>query len=120
MVWGALSRIGQTKMVFTSCRMNSTDYIQNFESNILPFMANSYEYIFQLNDSSIHRSNAMDNANYVVFIKHRIREEHDFAVYYEFTLVIVAQNCIATLFFWEMNAVLRYRESEVNKTTGIR
>jgi transposase len=60
MVWGAFSSTGTLSLAFPSCRMNSDEYIQVLQANLLPFLEDNEEnrLIFQQDNAAIHKSNA--------------------------------------------------------------
>lgn len=60
MVWGAFSSRGTLPLAFPSTRMDSKEYINVLERNLLPFLK-QYEdedWIFQQDNASIHSSKA--------------------------------------------------------------
>lgn len=58
MVWGAICSKGTVRLAFTSARMNSQEYQNVLQDNLLPFI-NSFEgneVIFQQDNASVHVS----------------------------------------------------------------
>lgn len=58
MVWAGFCMTGKLKLVFTSCKMNSKNYIQVLEQCLLPFLHTHCcdHFTFQQDNASIHRS----------------------------------------------------------------
>uniref|UniRef100_A0A8R1DTE1 Tc3 transposase DNA binding domain-containing protein n=2 Tax=Caenorhabditis japonica TaxID=281687 RepID=A0A8R1DTE1_CAEJA len=58
MVWGAFSSAGYLELVFTTCRIHSTDYQDVLQNHFLPFRRrfNRLQFTFQQDNAAIHVS----------------------------------------------------------------
>lgn len=58
MVWGAFTWNGMVNLAFPSTKMNSAEYIQTLNNNLLPYLRKyrSVKYVFQQDNASIHSS----------------------------------------------------------------
>lgn len=58
MVWAAFTSCGTLTLAFPSCKMNSLEYIDVLENNLLPFLDanNDHQFIFQQDNAPIHTS----------------------------------------------------------------
>lgn len=60
MVWLGFCATGKLNLAFTSCKMNSADYMEVLNSCLLPFKAKyrRKKFVFQQDNASIHTSSA--------------------------------------------------------------
>lgn len=60
MVWLGFCSTGKLNLAFTSCKMNSSDYIQVLQNCLIPFRAKyrRKKFVFQQDNASIHTSSA--------------------------------------------------------------
>lgn len=58
MVWGAFSQNGLIQIAFPSTRMNSREYIEVLQGNLLPFLQQNHhdDWVFQQDNASVHKS----------------------------------------------------------------
>ena len=58
MVWLGFCATGKLNLAFTSCKMNSTDYIEVLNSYLIPFKAKycRKKFVFQQDNASIRTS----------------------------------------------------------------
>ena len=60
MVWLRFCATGKHNLAFTSCKINSTDYIEVLNSRLIPFKVKHRrkKFMFQQDNASIHTSSA--------------------------------------------------------------
>ena len=59
MVWAGVGYFGKTEIIFTSSKMNSIDYINIINDNLLPVAQSisTQKWVLQQDNASVHRSN---------------------------------------------------------------
>lgn len=59
MVWGAFSALGTLRIAFTSPRMDSAEYIDVLQTNLVPYLRRfrRLKLVYQQDNAPIHRSN---------------------------------------------------------------